>query len=535
MKISYSGFFVTVYCLRIMPWLKSKQLICEACFGQRSIFDPAIGYTCGDLFGILVSRYNLMLGLRRLYGALCILSWFGSCWILTSKVSSTLILVTQLKCYLDFIWPYCSGSPCRTSRMFVCVDAFDYGWVWTASNSGPVVYGSFSCILSWPKSFPLNCKKWIGQRSTIRMALEGYPRRRLLRLLGHRYVLMLDLLHFYGVGCILSWIGYCWVFTLRVSMTLSSVAQFKGFLHYICHYCSGSPCYSSLYWYLDGLPRCLEPCWVLSGPKRELLLVIVGSYWLLYSCAIYSVSTPISILLYCIVLARALLHWQSTWWVSYCVGFSQFWHYNVMHFNGKLKLGFLWSWLSYWLIIISYGFCQVWQYSSKQFMIMAILLLNFICWLAEFMYALLDGWLLYWFDWCWADLGAVEGCVPGVALLPSVAPCLVEQPRSRAPRCYLLWFPGSLRSTSISETLSPVFMVLFFDPPCSWAIMWRCDYICIMVLIEVRTCPCLAFSMGSRNIMCPAAILASYCCSYARIWKNYGASRPDLHFFRPMF
>jgi len=71
-----------------------------------------------------------------------------------------------------------------------------------------------------------------------------------------------------------------------------------------------------------------------------------------------------------------------------------------MQFNGKLKLGFLWIWLSFWLVIISNVFYQVWQYYNRQFMIMAILLLNFICWLAQFMYALLNGWLLYWFDWC---------------------------------------------------------------------------------------------------------------------------------------
>uniref|UniRef100_A0A7C9AHV5 Uncharacterized protein n=1 Tax=Opuntia streptacantha TaxID=393608 RepID=A0A7C9AHV5_OPUST len=323
-----------------MNWLKSKHLICEACYGQISIFYPAIGYTSGNLFRILDNRYVLKLGLRHFYGAVCILSWIGYCWVLTLKVSTTMILVTQLKWYLHFICPYCSGCPCCTSMMFVCVDVFDYGWVLIASNSGPFVTGSFSCIMSWHKSIPLNCKDCIGQRYTIRMALVGYPRQSLFRILGHRYVLMLDLLCCYGVGCILSWTGYCWVFPLRVSTTLSFVAQLKWYFHYICHYCSGFPCYSSLYWCLEGLMRCLEPCWFLSVPNRELLLFIVGSYWHIYNCVIYSFSAHISILLYCIVLAGALLHWLSTWWVINCVGFSQIWHYNVMQFNGKLKLGF---------------------------------------------------------------------------------------------------------------------------------------------------------------------------------------------------
>jgi len=201
------------------------------------------------------------------------------------------------------------------------------------------------------------------------------------------------------------------------------------------------------------------------------------------------------------------VHCSSFWWVLYCflrieivqllLGYCgpclECWYsrsrmiiyvvsYYVSAHSGSLLyyivfVGFLWNWLSFWLVIISEVFCQVWQYYSRQFIIMAIHLLKFIRWLAEFIYAPLDGWLLYWFDWCWSDLGAVEGCVTGVALLPSVAPCMVEQPRSRAPRCYLLRFPGSMISTTISETLSLVFMFLFFDP-LSWvAKCWYCCHI----------------------------------------------------------
>ena len=124
-NVSYSGFFVTLSPVRILNWLKSKHLICEACYGQRSIINPAmVGYTSGNLFRILDSHYVLMLGLRRFYDAVCILSWIGDCWVLTLKVSTTMILVSHLKWDLHFICPYCLGCPCCTSMMFVCVDVF---------------------------------------------------------------------------------------------------------------------------------------------------------------------------------------------------------------------------------------------------------------------------------------------------------------------------------------------------------------------------------------------------------------------------
>jgi len=61
-------------------------------------------------------------------------------------------------------------------------------------------------------------------------------------------------------------------------------------------------------------------------------------------------------------------------------------------------------------------------------MSLSILMINFNCWMVDFTDAPFAGWLLYWFGWFWFELGAVEGCVPGFALQPSVAPSKGEQP-----------------------------------------------------------------------------------------------------------
>ena len=103
--------------------------------------------------------------------------------------------------------------------------------------------------------------------------------------------------------------------------------------------------------------------------------------------------------------------------------------------------------------------------------------------------------------------------MPRVALLPSVAPCMVEQPRSGARRCYLLWFPGSMMSTSISETLSLVFMFLLFDPPSIWATMWHCDYSCVHMfslsfVINLCWCSLLKLTIWSTDLWIGDTVIA---------------------------
>ena len=153
MNVSYSGFYGTLSLPRILIWNISKNLLCTVCFGQRSILYPAMSdYTSGSLFRTLASRYVLTLGRRCFYGFVRILFWVGYCWVSTLNVTTTMILVTQLQWYLQFICPFCSGCPCHTSLMFVCIDIFASGWILFALEGCLWVLTIYLWLL-----FMLNC------------------------------------------------------------------------------------------------------------------------------------------------------------------------------------------------------------------------------------------------------------------------------------------------------------------------------------------------------------------------------------------
>jgi len=148
---------------------------------------------------------------------LCEDEWHVSCLIRTSKIDST-----------------------------PCDDAYDYGWVFSVSNFGIPIAMSLFRIMYWIKNNPLNCEVCNGQRFNMHLALAGQPRWSLFRMLDCCFVMMLGPLRFYGAFCPLLWIGYCWVFPLRICKILTLDAQVKWQLHCIYPYYSGFPCCTSM-------------------------------------------------------------------------------------------------------------------------------------------------------------------------------------------------------------------------------------------------------------------------------------------------
>ena len=124
-------------------------------------------------------------------------------------------------------------------------------------------------------------------------------------------------------------------------------------------------------------------------------------------------------------------------------------------------------------------------------MSISIFMINLRFWMDDCTDSPFAGWLISWIGWICFDLGAKEGCMPGVSLQPSVAPLKGEQPWSRAPRCCLPWFPGFMMFSKFTETLLQSLLDLCYVPSDWFSECWICfQGWLVMVFTHILNEPC---------------------------------------------